>query len=333
MLQRIIIIIFLLGLCSVSVDAQFFKIFKKKKDKAPTEKQMQKSEEKRKKEFLKEEEKRKADSIRFNVFNPLQEMGEPIKEINSEFIWTYETAHVVKPKHYEVTIVTPIRVGLPKDMEIGTSILGLPFIPTVFLKKMWWKEKIYISSRHQIYSYFPLLYYGKKSGNANIFPVGYDVPQSVAVKNELIVSKSFKKPLKCGGASQTYAVYTAGLSIDYGFANSAVELNSLPNRFLNTRSPLALGGYMASMRVQADYYLNRVFFLTLAARGIYSDNDVGFTFEHNLHIKYAPNLRLYFNLGYWTNFSSGSGSFIIPVFDIGYFFGSKGRATGLFNAM
>ncbi len=270
----------------------------------------------------------------YNKFNELIPMGSRVSTARNDFIWSYETANTVSAYGGDISLVGPSRFSIRPGFEIGTSIAALPFVPMVYAKKRWVNKKWMFSTRHEVYSAYPILNFLHNHDNYSIIPQGYEIPQVLALKNEFILSKAFLKELKCGGVKQPYLIFTAGLAYDYGFALKDVETVPYDYKFLNAREGVVLGnnGFL-QFRIQGDVYLNKNFYLTVAARGLIpNDFDYGIAVEQNSSLRIMLSPKFSTSVGYWLNFGKGDGTFIIPVFDLTFHFGDKEtREKGLFK--
>ncbi len=269
----------------------------------------------------------------YNKFNELIPMGSSISTARTDYLWSYETANTIPVGSADLSLGTPSRISIKKGSEFGTSIASLPFIPMIYYKKRWLNDKLLIATRHQAYSYSPGLYILRNMNNYDGIEEEYEIPDVIAVKNELIISKPFLKELKCGNIKQPYIIISAALAYDYGYAIKSTELEVIDHKFARTRSGVILGsGGFTTVRLQGDFYLNQNLFLTIAARGLFARNTYGNSLEHNamLRYKFAPKFTL--SAGYWMNFGQGDGSFILPLVDISYHLGNNGsRDKGLFK--
>ncbi len=283
---------------------------------------------------IRKQQERASKESDYNKFNKLIPMGSRTSTARNDFIWSYETANTVSAYGGDISLINPSRFSIRPGFEIGTSIAGLPFVPMVYVKKRWVDEKWMFSTRHQIYSAYPILKSFNHHDNYTAIPEGYEVPQVLALKNELILSKAFLKELKCGGVKQPFLVLTAGLAFDYGFALKDVETVPYDYKFLNPREGVVLGnsGFL-QFRVQGDAYLNKNFYLTVAARTLIPmDTDYSFAVEQNSSLRIMLSPKFSTSIGYWLNFGKGEGTFILPMLDLTFHFGQKEtREKGLFK--
>lgn len=316
-MYRLLITFILIFISHQYLDAQFWK----KINKGTSSREIRKRQEDANKKSM------------YNRFNELQPMGKKASLIRTDYIWSYETANTVPEHGGDINIIMPSRFSTKQSIEFGTSVASIPFIPTLYLKKRWKKGKIYIATRHQIYSYSPLLYFAQRQEYTSIFPTQAVVPNSYGLKNELIVSKPFLKDLKCGSVKQPFIIATAAIGLDYGFSSKSTDVNIIPQKFFKQRSATILGeGSFVTMRLQGDFYLLQDLYLSVAIRGLFSTPLYGNSIEQNSMIKYKISPKFSISLGYWATFDKGKGSPIIPLFDLSYHFGYKEqREKGLFG--
>ncbi len=277
-----------------------------------------------------EEANKKSD---FNKFNELVPMGSSASIARNDYIWSYETANTVPLGGGDISLVSPTRLSFKKGQEIGTSIGLAAFSPMVYFKKRWYENKIYIATRHQLYSFWPGLKILHNNNNFNFIPENSEIPQVAAIKNELIISKPFLKDLKCGSVKQPFIIISLGIAYDYGFKIKGTDIKLIDYKFLRSRNGALLGdaGFL-SARIQGDFYLNQNLFLTVAARGLFANKDYGNSVEQNSLIRYKIAPKFSLSGGYWMNFGKGDGTMIVPLVDLTYHFGTKEiREKGLFG--
>lgn len=270
----------------------------------------------------------------YNKFNKLQAMGKKSTQKRNDFLWSAETANVVPYKGGDIAIVGTTRYSFTKGIEAGGSLGAMYFAPNLYLKKRWQTGKYYVASKHQLYTYTPLLYF---AGNRewNLLNDYSDIPNVLAMKNELIISRPFLKQLSCGGAKQPFLVITLGVGVDYGYKFNRTNVDSLliDNAFLESRGGVVLGDNgFGTIRLQADYLINTKLYATLAFRGIISDHNFSNAIEHNANIQYHFSPKFSISGGFLAHYSSREGFDIIPLMDLKYHFGLReGRDEGLFD--
>ena len=269
----------------------------------------------------------------YNKFNELIPMGSSVSIARNDYLWSYETANTVPVRGGDVNLIQPSRFCFRKGNEFGTSIASAAIVPMIYYKKRWHDKNIYIATRHQFYSFLPGLNKMHNKGHYQFIPENSSVPEVIALKNELIVSKPFLKDLKCGSVKQPYIILTAAIGYDYGFSISDTDVSMIDYKFMRSRSGVVLGGSgFFSARLQGDLYLTQDLFLTLAVRGLFPNSKFGKSFEQNSLIKYKISPKFSVSAGYWMNFGKGDGTFIVPVLDISYHFGNREiREKGLFG--
>ncbi len=269
----------------------------------------------------------------YNKFNELVPMGSSASIARNDFIWSYETANTVPLDGGDISLISPSRFSFRRGAEIGTSIGSAALIPMIYYKRRWREDKLYIATRHQMYSFLPGLEIMHNNNHFQFIPENSAIPQVIAIKNEFIVSKPFLKDLKCGSVKQPYIILTAGLSYDYGIKISGTDVKLIDYKFVRSRSGVILGdGGFFSARLQGDFYLNQNLFLTVAARGLFAGNTFGNTIEQNSLVRYKISPKFAVSGGYWMNFGKGDGTMILPVIDLTYYFGTREiREKGLFG--
>ena len=269
----------------------------------------------------------------YNKFNEIQPMGHKSSQMRTDFIWSYETANTVPRYTGDISIISPSRFSRKSGLEFGASLGGIAVVPAFYLKKKWTEGKLYLASRHQVYSYSPMLYWSKEMEYTSVFPLQQRLPVTVAVKNEIILSKPFLKDLKCGSVKQAYIIITGAVAFDYGFAIEKSDVTLMQRKLLMQRSNAILGGGgFWSARLQGDFYLRKNLYATVAVRGLFADAPVGRSVEQNSSLRFKLTPRFSMTAGYWMSFGKGTETPILPLLDLTYHFGNKqGRDKGLFT--
>jgi len=268
----------------------------------------------------------------YNKFNKLQPMGKKATLVRNDFLWSYSTANVVPDKGGDISLLFPSRISLGRSDEIGGSIGTMLFVPNLYYKKRWHNNKFMIASKHQLYSYTPLLYLFDRT-NSNAIQNANSIPNTIALKNELIFSMPFLKEINCGATKEPYLIISAAIAIDFGIRVNQADSISLDNKFLTPRSGAVVGNNIfGTVRLQADYMIYNNLFLSAGIRGILSDNTYSNAIEHNAHVKYSLSPKVSVSAGYWLTLNTGGGTPILPIIDISYHFGLReGRSKGLFS--
>ncbi|WP_152541697.1 hypothetical protein [Saccharicrinis fermentans] len=168
---------------------------------------------------------------------------------------------------------------------------------------------------------------------SSIFPLDRNLPISIGVKNELILSKPFLKDIQCGSVEQAYIVVTGAIAYDYGFEVEKTDVEYMQRKLLRQRSNVILGGGgFGSARLQGDFYVRKNLYATVAVRALFSDGSAGNSLEQNssLRLKISPHFSLM--AGYWLTLGKGTETPVLPIVDLTYHFGLKqGREEGLFK--
>ena len=250
----------------------------------------------------------------YNKFNELQPMGQKSSQARTDFVWSYETANTTPLNAGDVSLVGPSRFCFKRELELGGAIGTLPIAPSFYIKKKWAEGKIYIATRHQVYSYSPMLYWAQQLEYSSVFPLNETVPITIGLKNELILSKPFLKDLNCGSIKQPYIILTGAVGLDYGFSAEKTEVDLMQRKLLRQRSGVILGeGGFITARLQGDFYLLEDLYATVAFRGLFSGSDEGNSVEQNsmLRFKLTPSFSL--SGGYWLTLGKGAGSAVISI--------------------
>ena len=314
---KIILIAFLVIIAGVDLEAQFWK----KRNKGTSKREIRKRQEEANKKS------------QYNKFNELQPMGQKSSQARIDFIWSYETANTVPVYAGDISLITPSRFSVRRGVEFGGSILGLAVVPDFYLKKKWIEGKFYLSSRHQIYSYSPMLYWAREMEYSSIYPLQGNLPISIALKNEVILSKPFLKSIKCGTVKQPYIIVTGAVGVDYGIPIEKSGIDVMERKLLKQRSGVILGGGgFLTARLQGDFLITRDLYATVAFRGLFAGSQSGNSLEHNSLMRFKLTPRFSVSGGYWLTLGKGTESAIMPIIDLTYHFGNKqGREKGLFK--
>ncbi|WP_066630186.1 hypothetical protein [Labilibacter marinus] len=316
-LRHILLVITLVLMAAPQVQGQF----KKNRNKGTSKREIRKRQEEANKKS------------QYNKFNELQPMGHKSSQARIDMIWSYETANTVPIYAGDISLIAPSRFSTYRGVEFGGSIAALPVAPNFYIKKRWKEGGVYVASRHQIYSYAPMLYWAQQLEYPGIFPPNENLPISIGIKNELILSKPFLKDLKCGSVKQPYIIITAAAAFDYGIPIYDTSVEMMERKFFQQRSGVILGGGgFITARLQGDFYIARDLYGTMAIRALFSGGEIGNSIENNGLLRYKLTPRFSLSGGYWLTFGKGSEGPIMPIFDLTYHFGNKqGRQKGLFT--
>ena len=313
MLKKIYIIAFILLCSSAVMEAQRSKLNK------GTSKSNRKK--------LQKEADKKSDYNKFNKLNAKRVL------YNTDYIWTHETAQIAGKGGGDISIFTPSRYSYTDYDEVGASIGGMYFVPNIHWKRKHHEDRDWIiSSMLRFYSYSPFLYFAQDMENTDVFPTDSIVPNSIAMKNELMVSRVYYKALKCGGAKKPHLVLTGGLAVDLAYAWKESNVDTLHNKFMMPRGGMALGNsVLVTARAQADMFLMRNVFVTVAVRGLVSGAPHGTALEQNTSLRVVVAPKFSISAGYWLSTNKGLGTKLMPTVDLTYHIGyKKGLPKGLF---
>jgi hypothetical protein len=271
-----------------------------------------------------------------NAFNPLQPMGSSRNFDREDHIWSSETAYTSNLHTGNLSITTPSRLGIHPQLELQSLLGALYWSPNLMIKKRWHTGSWWWATRHG--AYFPShgLKWAQKKGHHAIADTTVRVPQIVALKNELIVSKPFFSEYSCV-TGQPYLIISAGLSLDYGMALSDNDLSPIDEHLLGARSTALNGkGLLVIARIRADARLLSDLNLEGGLKYLSGQNNPHNVWEHHAAIHYFLARNLSISPGYILSIGNlgNANPALFPFFDITWYFGKKPRRpTGLFGKM
>ncbi len=104
--------------------------------------------------------------------------------------FTISNAQTIQKGKWESGLIQPFRIGISEKIEIYSSILAMPLIPNVGLKKNWIDSGDHlISSMHSLSVPSPFLNISSASGVGGLIPPEFDFPFILSVSNSILISK------------------------------------------------------------------------------------------------------------------------------------------------
>lgn len=111
-------------------------------------------------------------------------------------LWTLETAICLEKFQFRVGGFQSSRVGLTDRIEASTNVLGNAFVPNIGIKKQWFNRGIIIATKHSVYYPKLGLNLAQKTNFRKWIGDTSFIPQAPILKNEVLISRYFKK-CKC----------------------------------------------------------------------------------------------------------------------------------------
>lgn len=280
-----------------------------------------------------EKRQRNAGQNQENAFNPMQPMGSSRDFNRDDHIWSSETAYISNLYSGNVSITTPSRMGIHRQLELQSMLGALYWSPNLMIKKRWHSGNWWWATRHGAYLPTNGLKWAQEKGHHSIADTTVRVPQILTFKNELIVSKPFFNNYSCV-AGQPYLIISAGLSFDYGTALSDNDLPPIDEHLLGARSTALTGsGLQIIARIRADAHILPVLTVEGGLKYFTGQNNLSNAMEHHANINYFLTSNLTISPGYILSFGNlgNSNPALFPFFDITWYFGKKPRRpSGLF---
>jgi hypothetical protein len=269
-------------------------------------------------------------------FAPKKAFSQRKSDYRDDQIWKSQTAGIVYPKAGNISIVEPSKYALNNKFQLEAILPLMYHAPNIFGKYLWYSNKDWkVASRHGLYSATTGLTAMQKQEKYEYADSAAKIPAIVAMKNELIVSRTYSKTYGCDG-SQPYLILTGSMGVDYGYGFGDNNLDDIDKHFLANRSPAITGtGYTIATMIRADYRINQMF-LTGASlkhfRGTFDGNNA---IEQKAWLETLLSQTLGLSVGYalsWGNYNTSNALAFMPTVDICWYFGSKkGHSKGLFN--
>lgn len=269
-------------------------------------------------------------------FNKLQEMGGSRRNsYRDDYIWGINTAYPTPKSAKDISLVNSSRFGVSEKMELSSNILMSFFAPNLFLKYNYKNEKLWISSRHGLYS--PTMgierlsefdYVQKKDSMEK-------VPFSLTLRNEIILSYPIFNNLDCG-SRQPYLIFSFIGGIDYGYRFKDFSGAVFNNSYLESRKAAFLGdGFMMRFMGRVDYLPAQRWKIEGEIAAVNDNFTSIWGFEGKGVAKYFMFLNLSASIGFMASFSTGLSSppfTALPVIDLTYYIGTRqNRERGLWN--
>ena len=269
-----------------------------------------------------------------NLFNRLLTNDPNQTDLRDDHIWSSNSAGTSYQNAGNISFTSASRYGLTPGLEVQTW-LGLDFwIPNIFVKREISRGDLWISSLHGVYSSWPGLKYADAKGGP--FPADSltGVPLTLAVRNQLIVSKPFFDVMDCN-PHQPFLVLSGFLAIDYGMAFSDEKIYIEERHVITPRSRSYVGdGLVGTVGLRGDWRINPVLYGRGELRCLVGNFPSGMAIEQQSTVEYFPFLNLSLSGGYLLGMGSFGSNFLSlwPVVDISFYFGRKqGRKRGLFE--
>lgn len=268
-----------------------------------------------------------------NAFNPMQPMGTGRNYDRDDHIWSSETAYISTLYAGNVSISTPSRIGIHRQVELQSMLGAFYWAPNLMIKKNWHTGTWLWSTRHGAYLPTNGLKWAQEKGHHSIADTTVKVPQILTFRNELIVSKPFFSNYSCV-KGQPYLIISAGLSFDYGTSLSDNDLPPINEHLLGARSTALTGnGLQIIARIRADAHLLPILTIEGGIKYITGQNNLSNALEQHANLNYFLTNNLTISPGYILSFGSlgNANPAFFPFFDITWYFGQKPRRpTGLF---
>ncbi len=128
-------------------------------------------------------------------------------------LWTVGTALTVPKGRLDVSVFRPAQYGISNTLEISAQPWIFVIFPNAQLKKTWYKKDFAVATVHGINYPSWSLNMLRKRDKPGYIPIDSVVPQMLAFKNEVIVSKFLKKKTTCEAAN-----YLLSLKLGVQFA-------------------------------------------------------------------------------------------------------------------
>ena len=142
-------------------------------------------------------------------------------------LWSDGTAFTVPTKTLELSLFRPAKFGLTKKDEFSAHPIGFFVMPHLFYKRRWIMFKFFnlnfmMSSRHGLYyPNFALKLNRRLSfGFSELVPEDAQIPHSLALQNEIIISHFLQEPNHCSPGNN---LITGRLGFKYAYKFSPFE--------------------------------------------------------------------------------------------------------------
>lgn len=281
--------------------------------------------------------KKAATSATQNEFNTLQEMGGSRRaSFRDDYIWGVNTAFTTYERAWDINVLSPLRYGFNKRVELSSNILTCVMAPNLFAKYSIKKgERFWWASRHGFYTPILGLNYANKEGWL-VQPNAYDNPPFVGVlRNELIASYPIKDRNNCN-TTQPYIVISVIGSLDYGTSFTSWQATSLTKPWLEPRLSVLTGnGFNTRLTARVDYMYGKIFKFESELTGVNDDFKSIWAIENRTVAKYFLYQNLSVSLGALFSYSTVNTSpqfGLVPFVDLSVYLGTKqSRMKGLWK--
>jgi hypothetical protein len=269
----------------------------------------------------------------FSAFAP-RNLTTAQSEQRDDFLWHAETAYTSYPRAGNISLSSPTRYGIKKNLELQTQLAAVTFVPNLFLKKRWVDQTYKVATLHGIYSATPGLNYAQNNNYTKIVASNIDIPLTLSVKNQLLISRPFYGS-SCG-PNQPYLIITAGVSFDMSLPIAENNLQEINRHFLANRSAaFAKNGWFATMMLRGDLQLNELLMLEASLKYFRGSFSGKYALEQRAGIQTFIRHNLTFGAGYalsYANYKEVNRIGFLPVIDLCWYFGKKqSRDKGLFS--
>ncbi len=285
----------------------------------------------------KSSDKKSAPSTPQNEFNKLQEMGGSRRSsFRDDYIWGVNTAFTTYSRSWDINILSPLRYGLNKRVELSSNILTCIVAPNIFAKYSIKKgERIWWASRHGFY--FPTIALDKANKQEWLLqPNPLEKPPFIGViRNELIASYPIKDKKNCN-TTQPYIVISVIGSLDYGTSFTSWQATSLTKPWLEPRLSVLTGnGFNFRLSARVDYMYGKVFKFESELTGVNDNFKSIWAIENKTVAKYFLYQNLSVSLGALCSYSTVATTpqfGIVPFVDLSLYLGTKqNRMRGLWK--
>ncbi|MBT3210096.1 MAG: hypothetical protein HN704_12315 [Bacteroidetes bacterium] len=145
-------------------------------------------------------------------------------------IWSVGTAITLDKNDYRYGVFLPFSYGLTESFEVSANVIPFLLVPNISAKKQWTNQRWIIATNHSIhYPSFGL----KAAANTEIYDILPDtsiIPQIIAFKNEILISRGFASS-KCNAFEKnsdevrTNANFILTLKLGFQFASIFKDSN------------------------------------------------------------------------------------------------------------
>lgn len=272
-----------------------------------------------------------------NDFNTLQEMGgSRSASMRDDYIWGVNTAFTTNEGAWDINILSPLRYGYNKKIEINSNILLCAMAPNFFAKYSIHKgDKIWWASRHGFYFPTLALNYANNQGWL-VQPNKLEKPPFIGViRNEVIVSYPIKDKNNCN-STQPYIVISVLGCIDYGTSFTSWQATTLTKPWLEPRISVLTGnGFNFRLSARVDYMYGKIFKFESEVTGVNDNFNSIWAIENRTIAKYFLYQNLSVSLGALLSYASvpTTPQFgIVPFVDLTLYLGTKqSRMKGLWK--